>query len=217
MRGLLAALVVGGLLFLGSAGCGSGEAGGREKQGTGDTAQPVGTVLDRTDEEGRHYREIGAKHAPEVGVQVQPGPGGGWEIRLLLRRFRLSPAGTKGEAVAGRGTARLSVDGHRVADLRTPAYRLPARLTPPGLHHVTVRLYADDGTVWSTNGKAIQNTAAITVSGSGEDGTSAEGAERAARAGGAGGRADRSAPVAGRDGAGQGLMSGGVMSTRTGG
>jgi hypothetical protein len=166
-RGLLAALVVGGLLFLGSAGCGSGGAGGREKQGTQDTAQPVGKVLDETDEEGRHYREIGGKHAPEVGIQVQPGPGGAWEIRLTLRRFRLSPAGARPEAVAGRGTARLSVDGRRVTDLRTPACRLPARLMPHGLHHVRVRLYADDGTVWAVDGKPVQSTAAVTVSGEG--------------------------------------------------
>ncbi|MFF9818838.1 hypothetical protein [Streptomyces sp. NPDC014006] len=164
-RGLLAALVVTVLLFLASAGCGSGEARSREKQGTGDTTRPVGKVLDDTDEEGRHYREIGAKHAPEVGVEVQPRTGGTWDVRLILRRFRLSPAGTKAEAVAGRGTARLSVDGRRVADLRTPTYRLPARLVPHGLHHVTVRLYADDGTVWAVGGKAVQSTADVTASG----------------------------------------------------
>ncbi|POX45551.1 hypothetical protein C3489_33950 [Streptomyces sp. Ru71] len=174
-RGSLAVSAVAGLLLLGPAGCGRGEGRGPDVQGTGDTTAPVGKVLDDTDEEGRHYREIGAKHAPEVGVQVQPAAGGAWDVRLVLRRFRLSPAGVRAEAVAGRGTARLSVDGRPVAQLRTPAHRLPARLVPQGLHHVTVRLYADDGTVWAVDGKPVESTADITASGVGATGVAAGG------------------------------------------
>ncbi|MEU3839977.1 nuclear transport factor 2 family protein [Streptomyces sp. NPDC028635] len=242
-HGLLGALVVAVLVFLASAGCGSGEAGGREKQGTGDTAHPVGKVLDDTDEEGRHYREIGAKHAPEVDVVVQPHTGGTWDVRLILRRFRLSPAGGRAEAVAGRGTARLSVDGHRVADLRTPAYRLPAHLVPHGLHHVTVRLYADDGTVWAVDGKAVQSTADITASAQAAGSTprrpdvavtAGDGARgaRAARTGDsarrrgarddglrhrAAGGAGRRAAAAGRHGVRRPAVSGRGSSARTGG
>ena len=160
-RGLLAALAVGALLG-GSAGCGSGEA--HERKG-GVAASPVGKVLDGTDKEGRHYREVDKKDAPEVDVEVQPASGDTWDVRLTFRHFRLSPQGVRPVAVAGRGTAGLYVDGHPLTRLRTPDYRLPGRLVPRGTHHVTVRLYADDQTVWAVHGKPVESTADITASG----------------------------------------------------
>jgi hypothetical protein len=125
----------------------------------------VGKVLDDTDKQGRHYREVGEKGAPGVGIEVQPAEGDqGWSVRLTLRRFRFSPAGTQGEAVVGRGVARLFVDGHPVAALRTRAYCLSARYVPHGTHHLTARLYADDGTVWAVDGEPVESTADITAS-----------------------------------------------------
>jgi hypothetical protein len=69
--------------------------------------------------------------------------------------------------VAGQGFAYLFVDHHLVTRLRGPSYRLPAELVPRGTHHVTARLYADDGTVWAVDGKAVESTADITASESG--------------------------------------------------
>jgi hypothetical protein len=66
--------------------------------------------------------------------------------------------------VAGRGVARLYVDGRTVARLRTAECRLAGRLVPRGTHHITARLYADDGTVWAVRGKPIESTADITAS-----------------------------------------------------
>jgi hypothetical protein len=160
-RGLVVALAVGALLA-GSAGCGSSEA--QERKG-GVTASPVGKVLDGTDEEGRHYREVDGKRAPQVEVEVQPASGDKWDVRLIVRNFRFSPPGVRPVAVAGRGTARLYLDGRSLARLRTPDYRLPGRLVPRGTHHVTARLYADDQTVWAVHGKPVESTADITASG----------------------------------------------------
>ncbi len=162
-RALLAALAVCVLLLTGSAGCGSDD--GREQGKSGASPAPVGKLLDTTDDEGRRYREVADKGAPEVGIEVQPAARGTWDVRLTLRNFRFSPPGTEPRAVAGRGLAHLLVDGRRVAELRTPLYRLPARLVPHGTHHVTARLYADDGTVWAVDGDPVQSTADITVSG----------------------------------------------------
>lgn len=126
---------------------------------------PVGKVLKDTDEAGRHYREVDDKDAPEVGIEVQPDTDDSWDVRLTVRNFRFSPAGTKPEAVEGRGMVYLYVDGDLVSRLRTPDCRIPGDLVPRGTHTVTARLYADDGTVWAVDGDPVESTADITASG----------------------------------------------------
>ncbi|MET7987850.1 MULTISPECIES: hypothetical protein [unclassified Streptomyces] len=160
--GLLTALAVCALLG-GAAGCGAGDA---HERGTTVSASPVGTLLDRTDEEGRLYREVGRKGAPEVAIEIQPDSADTWDVRLAVRNFRFSPAGSRTAPVAGHGFARLYVDGRAVARLRTAEYRLAGYLVPRGTHHITARLYADDGTVWAVHGKPVESTADITASGS---------------------------------------------------
>ncbi|MFB7599440.1 hypothetical protein [Streptomyces sp. NPDC056160] len=157
----LAALAVCALLLAGAAGCG---AGGARGSGEGRPTGPVGRITGRTDEEGRAYREVDKKDAPEIGVEVRPDAAGNWDVRLTLRRFRFSPADAAAHPAAGRGLARLLVDGRPVGRLRTPEYRLSGRLVPRGTHHVTARLYADDDTVWAVSGKPVQSTADITAS-----------------------------------------------------
>ncbi|MFB7248112.1 hypothetical protein CW362_32945 [Streptomyces populi] len=157
---LLTALVVCALLG-GAAGCGADDA---HERGTAISASPVGTLLDETDEEGRLYREVDGKGAPEVAIEIQPDPAGGWDVRLTVRAFRFSPAGTPTVPVAGRGIAHLYVDGRTVARLRTAEHHLAGHLVPRGTHHVTARLYADDGTVWAVHGKPVESTADITAS-----------------------------------------------------
>ncbi|ELS52032.1 putative Secreted protein [Streptomyces viridochromogenes Tue57] len=57
------------------------------------------------------------------------------------------------------------MDGRLVTRLRTPVHRIPAELVPRGTHRVTVRLHADDGTVWAVDGEPVEGTADITASG----------------------------------------------------
>ena len=162
-RAVLTALAVCALLLAGSAGCGSGDAHARKGERV--SPSPVGKVLDDTDGQGRHYREVDKKGAPEVGIEVEPDAADdSWDVTLTVHDFRFSPAGVKPVAVAGRGTVRLLVDGRTVARLRVPEYRLAAGLVPHGTHHVTARLYADDGTVWAVHGKPVESTADITAS-----------------------------------------------------
>jgi hypothetical protein len=161
-RGFRAALAVCVLLLVPTAGCGTGEAHERKDGGS---PSPVGKVLDATDGQGRHYREVDKKGAPDVGVEVAPDAAGNWHVRLTVRNFRFSPAGAKARPTAGRGLAYLFVDGGLVTRLRAPEYRLAPRLVPHGTHHVTARLYADDGTVWAVRGKPVESTADITASG----------------------------------------------------
>ncbi|MEV6615549.1 hypothetical protein AB0N31_17145 [Streptomyces sp. NPDC051051] len=162
-RGILPALAVCVLLVTGSAGCGTSGAPAPAGRESTLSPSPVGKVLDDTDDDGRHYREIGGKGAPQVGLEVEPDAEGGWDVRLKLRDFRLSPSGAKA-AVGGRGIARLFVDGSPFADLRDPSYRIPEGYLAHGTHQVTARLYADDGTVWAVDGKPVESTADITAS-----------------------------------------------------
>ncbi|MFE1025869.1 hypothetical protein ACFW5I_15095 [Streptomyces sp. NPDC058818] len=164
MRGVLAVLAVCVLLLTGPAGCGSGDTGGTGEPEARDSATPVGRLLDATDEEGRRYREVDAERAPEVGIEVQPETDDSWVVRLTVRDFRFSPAGTEAKAVAGRGVAHLFLDGDLLTRLRGPEYRLAADLVPRGTHQLTVRLYADDGTVWAVDGEPVESTADITAS-----------------------------------------------------
>ncbi|MET9966340.1 hypothetical protein ABZZ80_10650 [Streptomyces sp. NPDC006356] len=161
----LTALAVCVLLLAATTGCDSGAAADQGRNAA--SPSPVGKVVDDTDDEGRHYREVDDDEAPEVGIEVQPdadGDDGSWDVRLSVRRFRFSPAGAGERAVAGRGLAYLYVDDRLVTKLRTPEYRLPARLVPRGTHQVTVRLHADDGTVWAVADGPVQSTADITAS-----------------------------------------------------
>ncbi|GAA4000945.1 hypothetical protein GCM10022232_43950 [Streptomyces plumbiresistens] len=163
-RALLAALAVCVLLLTGSAGCGTSGADEQQNRRNDPSPSPVGKLLDETDKEGHRYREVEEEGAPDVGIEVQPAAGNSWNVRLTLEDFRFSPAGAKPEAVAGRGTVRLFVNGHLVAELRTSEYRLSARYVPHGTHHVTARLYADDGTVWAVDGEPVESTADVTAS-----------------------------------------------------
>ncbi|MGY0487502.1 hypothetical protein [Streptomyces sp. WG-D5] len=143
-------------LLAGVGGC--GDAGGGPRR--------VGEVLDRTDGEGHHLRRIPEKDAPEIGLIVKPrsGPGGGWDVRIQVRRFRLSPAGTPARAVHGRGYAQLYLDGRRLARLRTVDHHLPGAALRRGTHQLTARLYADDHTVWAVAEDPVEATADVTAS-----------------------------------------------------
>ncbi|MFF7186885.1 hypothetical protein ACFZAR_16900 [Streptomyces sp. NPDC008222] len=160
-RGLPAALAAGALIG-GSAGCGAEDV--HEGKG-GARVSPAGTVLTDTDEQGRHYRDVDPKGAPRVAVEVRPDSGGGRDIQLTVRHFRFSAAEVRPVAVAGRGLARLSLDGRSLTWLRVTAYRLPAALVPRGTHRVRARLYADDRTLWSVHGRPVEGAAALTSSG----------------------------------------------------
>lgn len=158
-RGIPAVLAVWVTLAAGPVSCGTSDARGTEN---GKSPAGAGRLLDETDEQGRRLREIDGEHAPRVGIEVQPEDDGGWDVRLSLRGFRLSPPGTPQRATPGRGLARLYVDDRLVTRLHTPEHRLPA--VPRGTHRVTARLYADDGTVWAVDGRPVESTADITVS-----------------------------------------------------
>lgn len=156
-------LLIGALA--GTLGC-SGAAGATGTPSSGATGPAAaGRLIDARDADGRQYREVPERQAPEADLVVSPDPRSGWDLHLTLHRFRLTPAQQGARtAVAGRGRVELSLDGRRLAVLHAPRYHLPAHLLSRGTHQLTARLYADDGTVWAVHGEPVESTAALTAS-----------------------------------------------------
>ncbi|MFJ3768002.1 hypothetical protein ACIPQJ_26240 [Streptomyces sp. NPDC090082] len=123
--------------------------GTSHQEATGDS----GTLLTARDESGHRLRELPAANAPTVRAEIRPDSEGGWNVHLTVERFQFTPESTGGAALPGRGHARLLVDGRETTRLYGPwGY------VPPGAHTLTVRLHADDHTVWAVAGAPVQAT-----------------------------------------------------------
>ncbi|MEU2119020.1 hypothetical protein ABZ567_26000 [Streptomyces sp. NPDC016459] len=136
------------------AGCG-GRATTHHKPGTShqEATGSSGTLLPARDEGGRRLRELPTADAPTVRAEARPDSEGGWNVHLMVERFRFTPESTGGAALPGRGHARLLVDGREAARLYGPWAYVPA-----GARILTVRLHADDHTVWAVAGAPVQTT-----------------------------------------------------------
>ncbi|MFJ9433078.1 hypothetical protein ACIRQY_25955 [Streptomyces sp. NPDC101490] len=135
-------------------GCG-GRATTHHKPGTShqEATGSNGTLLPARDEGGHRLRELPAADAPTVRAEAVPDSEGGWNVHLTVERFRFTPESTGGGALPGRGHARLLVDGRETGRLYGPwGY------VPPGARTLTVRLHADDHTVWAVAGAPVQTT-----------------------------------------------------------
>ncbi|MFE5511579.1 hypothetical protein ACFQ9J_13300 [Streptomyces sp. NPDC056529] len=148
--GLCLALVLAAAPVL--AGCG-GRATTHHKPGTGhqEATGGSGTLLPARDEAGHRLRELPSAEAPTVRAEVRPDSEGGWNVHLTVERFLFTPESTGGAAVPGRGHARLLVDGRETGRLYGPWGHVPA-----GARTLTVRLHADDHTVWAAGGTPVQ-------------------------------------------------------------
>ncbi|MGW6537072.1 hypothetical protein ACWGBV_04210 [Streptomyces sp. NPDC055051] len=141
-----------------AAGCG-GRASTHHKPGTSheQATGSHGTVLADRDESGHRLRELLPAEAPSVRAEARPDSEGGWNVHLTVERFRFTPESTGGGALTGRGHARLLVDGREAARAYGPWFHLP-----PGARTLTVRLHADDHSVWAVAGEPVQTTLALT-------------------------------------------------------
>ncbi|MFD3944042.1 hypothetical protein [Streptomyces sp. NPDC058579] len=155
--GALAGVVL--VVVLTATGCG-GRATTHHKPGTShqEATGGSGTLLAATDEAGHRLREVPAEGAPAVRVEVRPDSEGGWNIHVTVGRFRFTPESVGGAAIPGRGHARLLVDGKEAGRAYGPWHHVP-----PGARSVTVRLHADDHTVWAVAGKPVEATVPLTT------------------------------------------------------
>ncbi|MCT4357362.1 hypothetical protein M5362_30115 [Streptomyces sp. Je 1-79] len=139
-------------LALTAVGCG-GRATTHHKPGTSheEATGGSGTLLATKDEAGHRLREVPAEGAPSVRVETRPDTEGGWNVHLVVERFRFTPESVGGAAIPGRGYARLLVDGSEGERAYGPWHHVPA-----GARTLTVRLHADDHTVWAVKGKPVE-------------------------------------------------------------
>ncbi|MFG3349759.1 hypothetical protein ACGF1Z_32445 [Streptomyces sp. NPDC048018] len=114
-----------------------------------------GRLLATKDSTGHRLREVPADGAPVVRFEARPDSEGGWNVHLLVERFRFTPESTGGAALPGRGHARLLVDGREAARAYGPWVHVPART---GARTLTARLLADDHTVWAVAGRPVEAT-----------------------------------------------------------
>lgn len=147
----LLALVLGAVL---AAGCG-GRPTTHHKPGTShqEATGATGTLLTARDSTGHRLREVPATGAPAVRIEARPDSEGGWNVHLLVERFRFTPESTGAAALPGRGHARLLLDGREATRAYGPWAHVPA-----AARTLTARLYADDHTAWAVAGRPVETT-----------------------------------------------------------
>ncbi|MEU4515489.1 hypothetical protein AB0G05_38845 [Nonomuraea wenchangensis] len=106
-------------------------------------------------------RDVPATEAPSVRLEVRPDSESGWNLHLVTDRFTFTPDSVGGAALPGTGHAHLYLDGKKIARLYAPWHHLAAEAVPAGTHTLTVRLSADDHTLWSSAGKPVESSATI--------------------------------------------------------
>lgn len=163
------ALLAAAVLVLGAGACG-GRATTHHKPGTShaeDTGSN-GRLLKADDGDGHRLRQVGAHGAPEVDLAVRPDSEDGWNVHLTVRNFRFTPDSVGGGALAGRGHARLFLDGHPLARVYGAWFHLPASLLREagGGTHLTAGLYADDHTAWAVGSTPVRAAATLGDAGS---------------------------------------------------
>ncbi|MFF0436000.1 hypothetical protein ACFYU9_27805 [Streptomyces sp. NPDC004327] len=137
-----------------AAGCG-GRPTTHHKPGTShqEATGGNGTLLAAEDSTGHRLREVPADGAPAVRIETRPDSEGGWNVHLLVERFRFTPESVGGAALPGRGHVRLLLDGRETARAYGPWAHVPA-----GACTLTARLYADDHTAWAVAGRPVETT-----------------------------------------------------------
>ena len=159
------ALLTAAVLALGAGACG-GRATTHHKPGTShaeDTGSN-GRLLKADDGDGNRLRQVDEDGAPEVDLAVRPDSEDGWNVHLTVRNFRFTPDSVGGGALAGRGHARLFLDGHPLARVYGAWFHLPESLlrAAGGGTRLTAGLYADDHTAWAVGSAPVRATATLT-------------------------------------------------------
>ncbi|TRV75326.1 hypothetical protein FKN01_21890 [Streptomyces sp. 130] len=168
------ALLAAAVLVLGAGACG-GRATTHHKPGTShaeDTGSN-GRLLKADDGDGHRLRQVDAAGAPEVDLAVRPDSEDGWNVHLIVANFRFTPDSVGGGALAGRGHARLFLDGHPLARVYGAWFHLPESLirAAGGGTRLTAGLYADDHTAWAVGSAPVRAAATLgdAATGPGDD------------------------------------------------
>ncbi len=101
--------------------------------------------------------------APTVDLIVHPDAKKGWNLQAKVSNFRFAPENVNQAAKPGEGHGHIYVNGKKIARIYNSWYHLES--LPPGKNSVTVSLNANNHAALAINGKPIQDTEMIEVSG----------------------------------------------------
>ena len=87
----------------------------------------------------------------------------GWDLHVTTTNFIWTPQNINQAPVADQGHAHLYIDGNLTV-LLAPWYHIDGSVLPPGRHTITVSLNANDHSVFSANGRNIQETQTLIIS-----------------------------------------------------
>jgi hypothetical protein len=165
-----ARLFVSAVALLVLAGCSSADA--TPDSGSIPDSATNGTLSDRIDQAGHQFRNVDARSAPLIDVDVFEDAKGGWNLRVNTDNFAWAPEHASGEAIPGEGHGHVYVDGKKVARLYGPWYYLSPTGLSKGRHTVTVTLNANDHTAYAIDDVQITESFTVDASGEGDGHTS---------------------------------------------
>ena len=105
--------------------------------------------------------EVAAAEAPSIRMEAIPDSVGGWNIHLIVDRFRFAPENAGQEARPGEGHVHLYLDGKKIARVYGEWFHLPADGVSPGEHTLSAVLNANDHGAWAVDGTPISASAKI--------------------------------------------------------
>jgi hypothetical protein len=99
---------------------------------------------------------------PTVSFTIAKDALDGWDLHVLTTNFTWTPQNINQAPIADQGHAHLYIDGVLTV-LLGPWYHIDGSVLPPGKHTITVSLNANDHSVFSARGKAVQETQTLVV------------------------------------------------------
>lgn len=106
---------------------------------------------------------------PALTHLVFPDAMDGYNLQVLPRNFKFTPASINRDVVPNEGHAHVYVNGVKIARIYGQWYHLPASALSPGVNAVSVTLNANDHSTWaSPTGELIVSTVPVILSDIGE-------------------------------------------------
>lgn len=100
---------------------------------------------------------------PEVSHLVFPDAVDGYNIQVLTRNFRFTPAAINGAVEDNAGHAHVYVNGTKVMRVYSEWVHLSGQVLQPGVNLVTVTLNANDHSTWGMEGAPIASSVRVVV------------------------------------------------------
>ncbi len=99
---------------------------------------------------------------PSLTHLVFPDAMDGYNVQILTKNFRFTPASINRDVVANEGHAHIYINGIKIARVYGTWFHLPSALFSDGVSAVTVTLNANDHSTWAMpDGQLIASTVPV--------------------------------------------------------